>query len=63
LFPEQTEQSVVDAVARLERHPLTDAAAIRNNALRFSDERFDNEFRNFVQNAMRDFHSKRKSVK
>jgi glycosyltransferase involved in cell wall biosynthesis len=63
LFSEQTEQSVVDAVARLERHPLTDAAAIRNNAVRFSDERFEEEFRNFVQNAMSDFHSMQKSAK
>ncbi len=49
LFPEQTEQSVIEAVARFEHQPLTDHSAIRENALRFSEERFKDEFNAFVE--------------
>ena len=48
LFGEQTEQSVIDAVNKFERQPLTDHKAIRQNAARFSDERFRREMREFV---------------
>ncbi len=52
LFPEQTEAAVVAAVRKMDDRPLNDHKAIRNNALRFSDERFRREFREFVQQAM-----------
>ena len=55
LFPEQTELAVAEAVNRIEKRPLTDYAAIRANALRFSDDRFRQEFSTFVQKAMREF--------
>ncbi len=56
LFGAQTEQSIIDAVNKFEQHPLTDHAAIRKNALRFSDERFKNEFSDFVSWAMMEFY-------
>src|SRR5438477_31255 len=43
LFATQTEQSVADAVRQMEREPLTNHAAIRQNALRFSAQRFRKE--------------------
>lgn len=55
LFPEQTEQNIIAAVHRLEAHPLTDNEAIRQNALRFSDERFHKEFSDFVKEAQQEF--------
>ncbi len=55
-FPEQTEQSVIDAVNKMEQYPLTDYQAIRQNALRFSDDRFRHEVTTFVENAMREFY-------
>jgi glycosyltransferase involved in cell wall biosynthesis len=57
LFAEQTEQSVIDAVKRLEGHPLTNNALIRENALRFSDERFRQEINEFVIRSMREHNS------
>ena len=48
LFDEQTEQSVIDVVNKFEQQPLTDHKAIRQNAMRFSDERFRMEIREFV---------------
>jgi len=56
LFPEQTEQCVADAVTKLEQQPLNNHIAIRQNALRFSEERFRKEFSDFVQNAMKTFY-------
>ena len=56
LFPEQTEQSIIDAVNMFEQAPLNDHAAIRQNALRFSDERFKKEFADFVSTAMKEFY-------
>ena len=58
LFPEQTEQSVIEIVTKFERRPLTDHVAIRNNSLRFSEERFHREFRSFVQESMTVFYGK-----
>jgi len=55
LFAEQTEAAVIEAVNRMERTPLNDHEAIRNNALRFSDERFRREFGEFVERAMKEF--------
>ena len=56
LFPEQTEQSIISAVNKFEQQPLTDHTAIRQNALRFSDERFNREFSDFVSNKMKEFY-------
>ena len=54
LFAEQSEQSLIDAVNKFDKQPLTDHKEIRNNALRFSDERFRKEMSYFVQNALRE---------
>ena len=56
LFPEQTEKSIIAAVNKFEQQPLTNYDLIRQNALRFSDERFKNEFSDFVANAMKEFY-------
>ncbi len=58
LFPEQTEKSIIDVVARFEQHPLNNHIAIRQNSLRFSEERFKDEFKNFVSGAMNEFYKK-----
>lgn len=55
LFAEQTEQGVIDAVGRFEEKPLTDHNLIRENSLRFSEERFNEEFIDFVRRAKREF--------
>ena len=49
LFAEQTEQGVIDAVNKFEAKPLTDHNNIRRNSLRFSEERFNKEFKAFVE--------------
>lgn len=56
LFTEQTEQDIISAVNKFEQQPLTDHAATRQNALRFSDERFRKEFSDFVKDAMKEFY-------
>ncbi len=56
LFLEQTELSVIEAVKKLERFPLNNHKAIRQNSLRFSEERFKKEFVDFVQNASDEFY-------
>ncbi len=53
LFAEQTEQGIIAAVNKFEQQPLKDHSAIRQNALRFSDERFRNEMGEFVAAALR----------
>ena len=58
LFKEQNEQSVIEAVHRLEAHPLTDANAIRNNSLRFSDARFRQEMASYVNECFLKFYGK-----
>ena len=55
LFPEQTEQSVIDAVHKMESQPLTDHQQIRANALKFSEERFQQELADFVDQAKNNF--------
>jgi glycosyltransferase involved in cell wall biosynthesis len=60
LFKEQTEKSIIDAVHRMEQSPLTDHKLIRQNALRFSDERFRTEFKNFVGEAWDCFYKSKK---
>jgi glycosyltransferase involved in cell wall biosynthesis len=58
LFPEQTEQSLIEAVKRFNQKPLQNHQKIRENALRFSGERFRKELDGFVQKAMREFYKK-----
>jgi glycosyltransferase involved in cell wall biosynthesis len=53
-FPEQTVRSLVDAVERFEREEgRIDADACRQNALRFSAERFRNQLDTYVQHRWR----------
>jgi glycosyltransferase involved in cell wall biosynthesis len=59
LFDEQTEEAVIAAVNKFEENPLNNHNAIRQNSLRFSDERFRKEISDFVQKAM-DAHYKHK---
>ncbi len=49
LFAEQTELGVVNAVQRFETRPISDHKRIRENAMRFSEERFRKEFVDFVK--------------
>ena len=58
LFPEQEEQSVIDAVKKFGLHPLTDHRTIRENSLRFSDERFKQEFKEYVAECYNKFYHK-----
>jgi len=60
LFPEQTDQSVIDAVNKFEAQPLNDHIAVRQNALRFSGERFTKKFAAFVQAAQEEFYKNKK---
>lgn len=55
LFPGQTEQSIVGAVNKFEAQPLNDHKAIRQNSLRFSEERFKKEFKDFVDECRGEF--------
>lgn len=59
-FAEQTAASIIEAVERFEReqHRIT-AAACRANALRFSVERFQQQFRSYVENQLREWQAKR----
>ena len=57
LFKEQTEQSVIEAVNKFEARPLVCYNQIRQNSLRFSEERFRNEFGDFVKESMIAFKS------
>jgi glycosyltransferase involved in cell wall biosynthesis len=52
LFAEQTEAGVIAAVNKMEQQPITNHKAVRENALRFSDDRFRNEIAAFVKSAM-----------
>ena len=55
LFPEQTEQSIIDVVNKFEQEPLKDHPEIRQNAQRFSEERFKKEFSDFVATSKKEF--------
>jgi glycosyltransferase involved in cell wall biosynthesis len=52
LFKEQTEQSVIEAVNKFETRPLACYKQVRQNSLRFSEERFRKEFGDFVTESM-----------
>jgi glycosyltransferase involved in cell wall biosynthesis len=54
-FAEQTEDSIIAAVQRHEQAPLTDHEGIRRHALRFSDQRFREEFGRFVSQCQNEF--------
>lgn len=55
-FYEQSTQAIQDAVVRFEaQRGLITAQACRENALRFSPERFRSEFRGYVEKAIADF--------
>lgn len=58
LFAEQTEAGVIAAVNKMEQQPITNHKAVRENALRFSDDRFRNEIAAFVKNAMNEHKEK-----
>ena len=58
LFAEQDEQSLMEAVDKFERAPLTDHLAVRANSLRFSDERFRKEFADYVNDCYRQFYGR-----
>lgn len=56
-FNEQTTQSIQQAVEQFEAKPLTNHLAIRQNALRFSADRFRREFSEFVDQKMKEFYN------
>jgi len=56
-FDEQTSQSLASAVERFEQMQF-DPVVIRQNAERFSAERFRREFKAFVENAWAEFQAK-----
>lgn len=59
LFPEQTAESLIEAVKRLEAlSPQLEPTAIRKNAERFSKDRFQQEFRQMVEQKWLDFSGK-----
>jgi glycosyltransferase involved in cell wall biosynthesis len=51
-FGEQSVASIVDAVERFERQPPLAAEVCRRNAMRFTEERFRNEFLSVVERAV-----------
>ncbi|RQH04140.1 glycosyltransferase family 4 protein [Paraburkholderia dinghuensis] len=51
-FGEQSVASIVDAVERFERQPPLKAEVCRRNAMRFTEERFKQEFLGVVERAM-----------
>lgn len=57
LFPQQNEASVIEAVNKLEQNPLNNNIAIRQNALRFSDVRFREEFGEYVDQCFKIFYA------
>ncbi len=52
LFSEQTEEGIMGAVNKMESYPLSNHRKIRENALRFSEQRFQTEFSDFVAGVM-----------
>jgi glycosyltransferase involved in cell wall biosynthesis len=48
-FAEQSVASIIDAVERFERQPALKAEVCRRNALRFSEERFRQEFLDVIE--------------
>ncbi len=56
-FDEQTPQSIIDAVKKFESMQIKfDAKQIRESALKFSRENFENNFKNFVEEKLKIFY-------
>ncbi len=55
LYADQSEEGVIEAVKKFENKPLTNHRLIRENSIRFSEERFNEEFTGFVAEARREF--------
>ncbi|WP_321884383.1 glycosyltransferase family 4 protein [Paraburkholderia bannensis] len=51
-FKEQSASAIIDAVERFEARAPVDPAVCRNNAMRFTGERFRREFMNVVERAL-----------
>jgi len=62
LFKEQTEQSIIEAVNKMETNPINDHNAVRENSLRFSDVRFRNDLTTFVNESLTDFRKRNNNV-
>jgi glycosyltransferase involved in cell wall biosynthesis len=58
LFDNQTEKSIIEAIEKMEATPLTNRQAIRQNALKFSEQRFHNELSNFVAACYKEFYNR-----
>lgn len=58
-FNEQTEDSIINSVQQLEQQPLTNSISIRENAMKFSEERFADAMRHFINNCYNDFYKKK----
>ena len=56
-FKEQTKESLIEALHRFEQLSFN-AVAIRQHAVKFSRQRFETQFRDFVERAINDFRSK-----
>ena len=57
-FEEQTEESLTATVHAFESNPLTEHARIREHALQFSVERFNDEMQQFVRECYTSFYQK-----
>lgn len=56
-FNEQHEKSIRDAVSRFEELPIFDSVKIREHAEKFSNNRFRNQFKKFVEDKISEFNS------
>ncbi len=59
LFEEQTREALIEAVGKFESLPLFDSSIIRKHAEQFSNERFKNQFKAFVEMKYKEFELKR----
>jgi glycosyltransferase involved in cell wall biosynthesis len=56
LFDDQTEESIVTAIKKLDESPLNNHKAIRDNALKFSDACFKTEFTGYIDKVMKEYY-------
>jgi len=62
-FSEQTPEAIIQAVQLFEREPARfDPAACRRSVMRFSNERFRSEFREFCENQAANAHGRRNAT-
>jgi len=54
-FYKQSPEAIIDAINRFELKSNFDSKLIRRNAIRFSNERFRSEFKNYVDDAVKEF--------